>query len=316
MLKQFILKGLDLCIFDGAAAAGAEAAAQTGGNGNNVQDGGQPATPAKKAGKYDNVVFGKQADAEPAGAEPKGPETTVVEKTPEQRTAEFEKLIKGEFKDEFSKRTQKVIDRKFRENKELQEKFERQDRLLGLLADRYGENNIDRLEEMILNDKRHLEQEAYEKGMSVEQLADIKRLKAQAENERRLRERAESELQADRQYATWLNDAAKLKEAFPNFDLETEIQNPQFMDMLQRGINVEHAYKVLHYDELMQGNVAQAMRESAKATADTIAARGNRPKEIGGTGSAIVYKTDVSKLSKEDREEIARRVARGETISF
>jgi len=152
--------------------------------------------------------------------------------------------------------------------------------------------------------------------MSVEQLIEIKRLRANAESERRARERLESEMQADRQYAAWLNDAAKVKEKFPDFDLETEIQNPHFMGMLERGIDVEHAYKVLHFDELMQDNVSRAMRSSAKATADTIAARGNRPKENGGNSSAIVYKTDVSKLSKAERAEIARRVARGETISF
>ena len=315
-MLDFILRKPDLRTFDGAAAAGADGGAVTGGNGNNVQEGGQPANPAKKVGKFDNVVFGKQADTEPAGVEAKETEPAATEKTPEQRSAEFEELIKGEYKSEFDKRTQKVIDRRFRENKELRENFARQDRVLGLLAERYGERNLDKLEELILNDKSHLEQEAYEKNMPVEQLIEIKRLQANAESERRARQRIESEMQADRQYTAWLNDAAKVKEKFPDFDLETEIQNPQFKDMLERGINVEHAYKVLHYDELMQGNIAQAMRSSAKATADTIAARGNRPKENGGNSSAIVYKTDVSKLSKEDRAEIARRVSMGETISF
>ena len=64
-MLDFMLRKPDLRTFDGAAAAGADGGAVTGGNGNNVQEGGQPAKTAKKAGTFDNVVFGKVADAEP-----------------------------------------------------------------------------------------------------------------------------------------------------------------------------------------------------------------------------------------------------------
>jgi hypothetical protein len=48
-----------------------------------------------------------------------------------------------------------------------------------------------------------------------------------------------------------------------------------------------------------------------------VIANGARPTENGiSSQSATVTKSDVSLLTKADRQEIARRVARGEKISF
>lgn len=51
--------------------------------------------------------------------------------------------------------------------------------------------------------------------------------------------------------------------------------------------------------------------------AKSIAANGARPTENGtGAQSAAVVKSDVSQLTRADRDEIRRRVARGEKIRF
>lgn len=318
MLK--LLK-LSLAAFDGGAAAasgGGEGA--TGGNGNDGQAIGQPAdgSAIKKGREFDNVVFGKQAQAEPAGADAVTDTTDVndVQKTPKEKKAAFDELIKGEYREEFSRKFQDEFNKRHRDHKEVVEKFNRADRLIGIIAQKYGETDIDKLEEKILSDNAYLEEEAAQRGMDVEQLAEIKRLKAEADAEKRRRQRVENEQRADEQYQIWVEQANELKKTFPDFELHSEIQNQQFMDLLRRGISVDHAFKILHYDEIIKGSVNDAMQKSAKATADSIAARGTRPKENGNTGSAIVYKSDVSKLTKADRAEIAKRVARGETISF
>lgn len=311
MLK--LLK-LNLTAFDSGAAGGEGA---TGGNGNSVQAIGQPegATGTKTGGDFSNVVFGKQNDGEPAGTETVK-NTEKIEITPKERKVAFEELIKGEYKEEFSRKFQEEFNKRHKGYKETVEKFNKADRLLGLVAQRYGETDIDKLEKRILSDNSYLEEEAAQRGMDIEQLAEIKRLQNEAETERKRRERLENEMLADEQYRTWIEQAKNLKENYPDFDLNTEIHNSQFMDLLQRGISVDHAYKILHFDDIIKGSVTDAMQKSAKATADSIAARGTRPKENGNTGSAVVYKSDVSKLTKADRAEIARRVARGESISF
>ena len=308
MLKEKI----NLRLFDGSAAGGDGG---SGGDGNGVQAFGQPEGGAstKKGNGYENVVFGK---VDKPAAEPQTEPASDPKADAKQRKAAFEELIKGEYKDEYTKRFQDDFNRRHRDHKELKEKFDVADRLLGIIAEKYGERDVTKLEQLILNDNAHLEAEAMERGMEVEQLAEIKRLKAEAESERRRRERVENSIRADEQYNRWLEESKVLKNTFPDFDLNEEIKNVAFMDMLQRGISVDHAYKVLHFDDIMQGTVNAAMKTTAKATADNIAARGNRPRENGNRGSAVIYKTDVSRLSKEDRAEIAKRVASGETISF
>ena len=99
-----------------------------------------------------------------------------------------------------------------------------------------------------------------------------------------------------------------------DFDLKTEIDgNPDFLALLQRGVSVEQAYKVLHMNDFLSKATAQA----EKAVTDNIRARGARPPENGAaTKSAVVVKDDVSKLTPADRAEIARRAAMGETITF
>ena len=67
--------------------------------------------------------------------------------------------------------------------------------------------------------------------------------------------------------------------------------------------------------------IPAAMQFSAKTVESNlvkkIASGASRPAENGmNSGSAAVVKSDVSQLTKADRQEIIRRVARGEKIRF
>ena len=54
-----------------------------------------------------------------------------------------------------------------------------------------------------------------------------------------------------------------------------------------------------------------------KAIEDNIKAKGNRPQESAAKGTqGVIIKSDPSKLTAEDRAEIARRVMMGEEITF
>lgn len=60
-----------------------------------------------------------------------------------------------------------------------------------------------------------------------------------------------------------------------------------------------------------------AAQTAAKRVADSVAANSKRPVENGVTSQgAVNSQTDVNKLTKAQREEIERRVARGERITF
>jgi hypothetical protein len=114
-----------------------------------------------------------------------------------------------------------------------------------------------------------------------------------------------------------MQESDATKAVYPSFDLQTEMQNPRFTELLRNNVDVRTAYEVLHKDEI----IPAAMQFTAKAVeqklTNKIIANGARPVENGNSSQgATVVKSDVSQLSKADRAEIIRRVQRGEKIKF
>ena len=116
---------------------------------------------------------------------------------------------------------------------------------------------------------------------------------------------------------SWISDGESLKESYPDFDIELEAENPEFLKLLKAGAGLKNAYLAMHHDEIVNTLVEKAAREAMEKTAQAIKTRGQRPLENGMTSkSTALFKTDVSKLSPAQRAEIAKRVAKGEIISF
>ena len=87
--------------------------------------------------------------------------------------------------------------------------------------------------------------------------------------------------------------------------------------MHREGVPIQHAYEVVHMDQIKAGVAAMQAKATEKQVVDGIRAKGARPQENGTTSQgAFIVKDDVSKLSKRDRAEIIRRAARGEHIEF
>ena len=114
-----------------------------------------------------------------------------------------------------------------------------------------------------------------------------------------------------------MGQAEQTKAIYPAFNLEIEMQNPRFLDLLRNHIDVRTAYEVLHKDEIIPAFAQHTAKVVEQKLANKIIANGARPTENGNSSqSAVLTKSDVSQLSKEDRQEIIRRVARGEKIRF
>ena len=265
-----------------------------------------------------SVVYGKQEESvQTADAQE---ETTVAEsvETPD-RNAEFEKLIKGEYKDLYDARMQETIQKRLKGTKETVDKYNALSHTLELLAKKYGvdSTDIEALNKAIEEDDAYYEEEALEKGVTVEQLKEIRKMeKENAELKRQMQERNAKEKGAQL-YAQWMEQAEKAKSVYPSFDLRAEMNNQQFVDLLKANIDVRTAYEVIHKDDI----IPAAMQFTAKAVeqklTQKIIANGARPTENGiSSQSGAVVKSDVSQLSKDDIAEVIRRVARGERISF
>ena len=115
----------------------------------------------------------------------------------------------------------------------------------------------------------------------------------------------------------WMNQAEEAKKVYPTLDLRTELNNPRFLDLLRSNIDVRTAYEVLHKDEIIPAAMQYAAQTVESKLAKKIASGANRPSENGMSGQgAAVVKSDVSQLSGKDIDEVMRRVARGERVTF
>ena len=261
-----------------------------------------------------NVRYGIQSDVQTADAQTNSAEINQVD-----RNAEFEKLIKGEYKDLYDARVQETIQKRLKSSKETVDRYNELAPTLDMLARKYGVDatDIKALNQAIEDDDAYYEDEALERGITVEQLKSIRKMEREnAELKRQMRERANQE-QAERDVAMWMEQAKDAVKTFPGLDLGTELKNPQFIGLLKSGVDVGTAYFAIHNKEL----VPQAMQYTAKQVEQKLTnkmlANGARPTENGiSSQSSAVVKSDVSQLSKEDRQEIVRRVARGERIRF
>ena len=212
----------------------------------------------------------------------------------------------------------RIIGRRMRNVKDQSETIAAQQPILDALAQRYGTQpgDLAALQHALDTDNSMWEQAAEEAGMSVEQYREYQRM--QREN-MRLREAQQNFFQRQRQQQqvqTWLAQAEEMKQdpLLADFDLQAEIDgNPDFLDLLKKGVSVEQAYKILHMDDFLGKATAQA----EKVVTGNIRARGARPAENGAAAkSSAIVKDDVHSLSRADRAEIARRAAMGEHITF
>ena len=277
---------------------------------------GEAAVPQAKGVKNPlaDVKYGIQQDAQTTPVQ--GSETV---ETPVDRNAEFEKLIKGEYKDLYDAKMQDTIQKRLKGTKEKTDKFDALIPTLETLAKKYGVDvdNIDALNAAIEDDDSYFEEEALEKGVTVQQLKEIRKIeKENAELKRQMQEQ-NAQQNAAKLYSVWMEQGEKTKAVYPSFDLRTEMQNPRFVDLLRSNVDVRTAYEVMHKDEIIPAAMQFTAQKVEQKLTNKIIANGARPTENGiNSQSAAQVKSDVSQLSKADLAEIAKRVARGEKISF
>ena len=306
----------------GAAATGAQAAAAqvSGANLHSAKSGDQ--------GKP-TVLYGKQPastsenagveNISDAGGEESKTSTKTTSNTLEERRAEFNRLINGEFKDQFSERMQDIINKRFKESRQIEERLQKQSGLMNILSQKYGvdASDIDGLSKAIDEDDGFFEEAAAKAGLSVSQYKEMSRLRAENEAMRQSQQHKDAQAAAQQQMAVWMRDAEAVKAKFPQFDFRAELQNEAFGRLLKAGIPVEQAYTVLHQEELMKNAMAVTANNVAAATADNIRARGNRPQENGASPApGTIIKSDVNSLTKEDRKNIVRLARQGAHIQF
>lgn len=292
------------------------------GEGGGAGDSGNAGTaPSGQDGQSEDVkktVYGKQAGPDDAG-EKREPGVQTTSNTMEERQRRWRELAGGEFKDLYDQDVQRLTSRSAREAAALREQAGRAQPVLDMLMERYkiADGDMGKLLAAVENDSAYWSEAAEEAGMSVEQYKQFRQLQRQnaqllqAQRQRMGQERADAQLRA------WNDQAEQLKSVYPSFDLGREAQNRDFLSMLKAGVPVRQAYEVVHMDEIKAATATMQAKATERAITANIKAKGARPQENGaGAGAGFTVKDDVSRLTKKDRAEIARRAARGEVITF
>lgn len=237
-------------------------------------------------------------------------------------SAEWEALTGkgGRFHDLYGQNVSKVIQDRFKNQADLQGQVDKISNGLSPLFMNYGleAGDFEGLEKAIANDDAFFRTGAERAGLDVDQYKENLKLKAEAERGRQITEAYEAQQRQNEMFAKWETEAADLQQAFPAFDLGLELEhNEGFAKMVTSGVPVRDAFLASHAEEIFANSNAHAEARATQNVINTIQQRAARPVEGAmHPGAAVVRKTDPSSLSNEDIDEINRRVAMGEEVSF
>jgi len=260
------------------------------------------------------------ADGQAAGAQA-GAENAQGGEDAERRAA-FEEMLAAN-KDLYEERLKSQLDRRMRganaEREQLRGNLSRYDALAQALGARYGVDptDIGQLEQAVNGDQSWLEEQAARNGLTVEQQKHQNALEAENQRYKAAQKAAQDQANWNRRAAQLQAQIDETKQVYPQFDYDQELLNDDFVQMVKGNVPVRLAYQVVHQDELMSGAMQYAVQRTAGRVADSVRANGLRPTEGAGRGSAPAgVKTDISKLTREQCEELERRAMRGERVTF
>lgn len=332
MLNYYKLLEIDLHLFDGAAGGG-DGSATADASAGSVESAPKTAksiggSRRSKTGAYDNVVFGKQADAQAdegtspdAGGDATGAASDVAttSNTREERMKAFDSFME-ENKDLYSERFQSDFNKRFNsEIKSNRDTITAQKPIIDMLLQRYSitDGDMAKLQSALEEDRSYWEAAADEAGLTVEQYHRMNQIERENAELKAMRQRQVADQQANAQMNAWYQEAERVKSLYPSFDFRAEVQNRAFTDLLRAGIGVQKAYELVHMDEIRNATAQAAAKTVSEQMTARIKSKASRPTENGTSSqSAAIVKNDVHTLTREDRAEAIRRAQRGEKIEF
>ena len=267
-------------------------------------------SPAEEPGAEEDAAEGEEQD----GAADKS------STDPEAHRKAFGELMRGEYNREFGEMivqaTQKAYDSILNEQGPV-------GRILNALGQKYGTAPGDyealaaAVEGGVVKDDAYYEDMAMKKGISVQLAKEMDALESENAKHRAAEQQRAEAAKMEAIQQEWDAAAERIRAEDPGFDIKTALADPDFAQMLKLGVKMEDAYKARYFDDIMARRTTQTAKTVEKGVEARIRQRGARPSENGtNPGGAAVLKTDVSKLTPQQCEELERRAMRGQIITF
>lgn len=272
---------------------------------------------AEEAGDVSAVespIAGDTAGSE-AGTEQAAPAPSLDELI--ESNPEYKKAYEAKVKDHIAKR--------FKNQKDNQAVIDRMKPFVALTAQKYGiqagENgdyDLDAITKAMADDNALYEEEAFKRGMNVEDYKQLRQLEIDNAQLQRALKSNEQEAQAREQFNALVEQGEQLKTIYPDFDLSAELDNPQFATLITNGFPLQNAYEAVHVQDIIAGGMQYAVQKGMENAAKTIQAGAQRPRENGLSAQSASNpgNVDISKLTSQQIADYVARAKAGEQITF
>lgn len=262
------------------------------------------AVPERAKARY-KEVFGKQKPVNNKPVEKTEPEAKEEEKPVTKLS--YEELIKSDdYKDAHKAYMEKTINERFKNQKQVDSDNKKMRSILETVANKYGtdindEHFLENLGKAIDEDDSYYEKYAQDHDLTPTEARQIVTLQRRLAESDRLRAEQEQQARINAQLQALNVSAERTRQIYPGFNLELEMQNPDFMRMCAAtNGDTTAAYRTIHWQELTTNMVTKATEDAKNMTAQSIKSKQNRPSEAGLSSQASVsIQDDFSSMNLE-----------------
>lgn len=279
--------------------------------------------------QFNLQLFAEEAEAaaeiSPTAEDTAGADTGTEQAAPAQT---LDEIIKSnpEYQKQYEDGIKERIAKRFKNQKDNQAVIDRLNPFVAMTAKKYGiqpgengEYDLDAITKAMQNDTSMYEDEAFQRGMKVEDYMHMRNLEIENDRLSRASQQAAQDAESREQFNRLVEEAEQLRSTlYPGLDLETELSNPDFAGLLANGVPVKSAYEVVHMDEILSGAMQYSAKKAKENLSKSIQAGATRPRENGLSAQSASNpgKKSISSLSKDEIADIMARAAAGENITF
>lgn len=239
--------------------------------------------------------------------------TPTAEQDRQTQYAQFKEQFKAEYDAEMQSAIKDRLKKTKAESQGYKDQLDKMAPVLELLHDKYGTDDNDKLLAAMEADDKLYEEEAYNRGMTVDQVKEWHRI----ERENRMLRAQEEERARNAQYAEWDRQFADLTQIYPNVNPAEEMQNPNFVRLMNAGVPIRDVFELVHKDELTRGAMQFTANKVAEKMANAARSNSAHPDENGLSGQAAsTIQPNISAMTLDQYKEAIQRSKAGESIDF
>ena len=219
-----------------------------------------------------------------------------------------------------------IVKERLKNSKQAESQLQALSPAIERLAQKYGVDPTDQnaLTQAILNDNDHYEQEALEKGLPVETVKELDRMKREADALRVQQVQRARDERIQGRFNELAAELPAMKELYPSFDMAQELGNPKFAYLVDPDgpvkFSLKEAYQAVHGEEILAAGMQYADQKGAQKVARSIQANARRPSEngMGNVGASQTQQRPLSQMTDAEKskylQSIRERVKREGTL--